>query len=91
MGHYFDDSSPTLKETIDSLNQTTLVYPPGSHTKYSNAGVATVGYVLQTVSKQPFAEYLKQAVLGPLNMKESAFSFEPGDASSHGPGSRDQL
>ena len=76
VGHYFDDSSPTLAATIASLNETALVAKPGTLTKYSNAGVATVGYVLERMAKQPFAEYMKGAVLAPLGMHESAFSSE---------------
>lgn len=47
VGHYFDDTSPTLAATVASLNGTTLVYPPESRAKYSNAGIATVGYALE--------------------------------------------
>jgi CubicO group peptidase (beta-lactamase class C family)/D-alanyl-D-alanine dipeptidase len=78
VGHYFDTSQPSLKQTVDSLNETTLVYPPGTKTKYSNAAVATVGYVLQTVSGTPYAKYLKTSVLEPLGMTHSAFEPEPG-------------
>ena len=78
IGHYFDSSAPTLQATVDSLNQTTLVYPPGTRTKYSNAALATVGYVLQTVSRDPYATYLTRSVLAPLGMTHS--SFEPDSA-----------
>ena len=47
VGHYFDDTAPTLAATVDSLNRTTLVYAPGTRTKYSNAGIAVVGRVLE--------------------------------------------
>ncbi len=77
VGHYFDDSSPSIDATVASLNETTLAYAPGTHTKYSNAGVAVVGDVLQQVTGQPFAAYLRQAVLRPLAMEESAFSPQP--------------
>jgi CubicO group peptidase (beta-lactamase class C family)/D-alanyl-D-alanine dipeptidase len=76
VGHYFDDTSPSLAATVHSLNQTTLIAKPGASTKYSNAGVAAVGYVLEHTSHQPFADYLKQSVLQPLGMHESAFSAE---------------
>ncbi|MGH9827285.1 MAG: serine hydrolase domain-containing protein, partial [Blastocatellia bacterium] len=76
-GHYFDPTEPSLEQTVLSLNRTRLVYQPGTHTKYSNAGVATVGYVLQRVTGHPFAEYVKKAVLEPLGMKDSAFRPEP--------------
>jgi CubicO group peptidase (beta-lactamase class C family)/D-alanyl-D-alanine dipeptidase len=75
VGSYFDPSAPTLAKTIASLNQTSLVYAPDTHTKYSNAAIATVGYVLEHTQKTPFARYLKRAVLEPLGMYRS--SFEP--------------
>jgi len=77
VGHYFDTSEPSLQATVESLNQTTLVYAPGSQTKYSNAAIATVGYVLQTVSGQPYADYLHTAVLLPMGMTHSSFKPEP--------------
>jgi CubicO group peptidase (beta-lactamase class C family)/D-alanyl-D-alanine dipeptidase len=75
VGSYFDSTSPPLAATIASLNRTTLVYPPETHTKYSNAAIATVGYVLERVSGEPFAQALSKAVLEPLGMTMS--SFEP--------------
>ncbi len=77
IGHYFDATEPTLKQTVDSLNQTTLVYAPGTHTKYSNAAVAVAGYVLQRQAGQPFAHYLQDAVLRPLGMSQSSFVPTP--------------
>ncbi|HEX5482505.1 MAG TPA: serine hydrolase [Terriglobia bacterium] len=81
VGNYFDSSSPSIDATVRSLNETELVYPPGEHTKYSNAGVTVAGYVLQTIERKPFAEYLKDAVLRPLGMNDSAFQPEPRTAS----------
>src|SRR6266700_2098108 len=77
IGNYFDPSEPTLQATVRSMNSTELVYEPGTHLKYSNAGIAVVGYTLEEMNHQSFPEYLKQAVLGPLGMNESAFAVEP--------------
>ncbi len=77
VGNYFDSSDPSLAATIASLNQTKLVYPPGTRTKYSNAGVAVVGYVLEKHSRQPFATYLQHAVLDPMGLEDSAFGPKP--------------
>jgi CubicO group peptidase (beta-lactamase class C family) len=77
VGHYFDDTSPTLAATVDSLNRTTLVYAPGTRTKYSNAGIAVVGRVLEVVAKQPFADALRDRVLEPLGLRKSAFKPTP--------------
>ncbi len=76
-GNYFDSTAPTLAATVRSLNQTTLVYAPEMRTKYSNAGIATVGYVLEKTQKQPFADYLKRALLAPAGMTHSSFKPTP--------------
>src|SRR5882762_563380 len=76
VGNYFDPDGPTLEATVRSMNSTDLVYPPGTQVKYSNAGIAVVGYTLQQLNHKLFPEYLKQAVLAPFGMKESAFAPE---------------
>jgi CubicO group peptidase (beta-lactamase class C family)/D-alanyl-D-alanine dipeptidase len=73
VGHYFDDTDASLEATVASLNQTAAVYEPESRTKYSNAGIASVGYALERTKGEPFADYLKHAVLDPLGMDRSAF------------------
>jgi len=75
VGNYFDPTSPTLAETARSLDSTTLVYAPGSRTKYSNAAIAVAGYLVERVTGEPFADHLRRTVLEPLGMTGS--SFEP--------------
>src|SRR5262249_26551054 len=77
VGNYFDPDGPSLRRTVESLNDTELVYEPGSRFKYSNAGVAVVGYVLEKTQGEPFAPYLRRALLGPLGMHASAFAPTP--------------
>ncbi len=77
VGHYFDPSEPSVEATVNSLNATTLVYAPGTHTKYSNAGITVAGYVLERRKHEPYAKYLKHAVLEPMGLHDSAFQPEP--------------
>ena len=77
LGNYFDDTNPSLAATVASLNTTTLVYRPGSHTKYSNAGIAVLGYVLEKTQGESFYQYLKRAVLDPMGLNRSAFQPLP--------------
>ena len=77
VGNYFDTTSPSIAATVASLNATTLLYKPQTHTKYSNAGIAVVGNVLEQVGGTPFASYLATQVLAPLGMDESAFELTP--------------
>ena len=77
-GNYFETSEPSLADTVLSLNQTELIHEPETRTKYSNAGIAVVGYVLEKTQGKPFAEYMKEAVLEPMGLERSSFAPEPG-------------
>jgi serine beta-lactamase-like protein LACTB len=77
VGNYFDPTGPSLAQMVESLNRTTLVYPPGQRIKYSNAAIATVGYVLEKTQHEPFPRYLQRAVLEPLGLNRSAFEPTP--------------
>ena len=75
VGNYFETGQPSLAATVHSLNETELVFAPNTHTKYSNAAIAVVGYVLEARSHEPFAKYLKRSVLDRMGLTRS--SFEP--------------
>ena len=72
-GSIFDPAAPTLAEIVRSLNNTALVYPPGTRTKYSNAGVTVAGYAIEKISGERLAEHLRRAVLDPEGLKSSGF------------------
>lgn len=76
-GHYFDETNPTLAATVESLNGTELLYAPEARTKYSNAGIAVVGYVLERLKKEPFEKYVQRSVLDPIGMRSSSFARGP--------------
>jgi CubicO group peptidase (beta-lactamase class C family)/D-alanyl-D-alanine dipeptidase len=75
LGHYFDDSGTTLAQTVAGLNDSPLIYEPETKVKYSNAGIAVVGYVLEKLKGQAFPDYLQEQVLQPMGLENS--SFEP--------------
>jgi CubicO group peptidase (beta-lactamase class C family)/D-alanyl-D-alanine dipeptidase len=75
VGNYFEDGEPTLAATVASLNGRDLVYPPETRTKYSNAGIAVVGHVLEVLNGEPFAPLLHRKVLVPMGIGSA--SFEP--------------
>ena len=76
-GNYFDDAGASLGATVASLAGTPQIYEPETRTKYSNAGIAVVGYTLEVTQSVPFADYVKRAVLDPIGMTSSAFAPEP--------------
>jgi CubicO group peptidase (beta-lactamase class C family) len=73
VGSYFDDSEPTLAETVASLASCVLVYPPNTKTKYSNSGVTIVGSAVERVSGERFVAYQEKHLLTPMGMKSSSF------------------
>jgi serine beta-lactamase-like protein LACTB len=77
VGNYFDPSEPSLEKSVLSLNGLPPVYPPGSRTKYSNAGVGAVGYVVQKSQGEEYAKYVRGRVLDALGMKSSSFTPTP--------------
>lgn len=77
VGNYFDPSEPSLSATVDSLNQTELVYKPESKTKYSNAAIAVVGSVLEKQLEDSHARHVRKSILNPLQMNSSSFVLTP--------------
>ncbi len=77
VGNYFETTEPSLAATVRSLNDTELVFAPNTHTKYSNAAIAVVGYLLEARSHQPFAKYLKSFVLDRMGLLHSSFEPDP--------------
>ncbi len=77
VGNYFDSRHLSLADMVKSLNTTELVYPPETKTKYSNAGVAVVGYVLEKMQNERFATYVRRKILEPMGMRRSFFEPDP--------------
>jgi CubicO group peptidase (beta-lactamase class C family)/D-alanyl-D-alanine dipeptidase len=77
VGNYFDDATTSLAATVASLNTTSLIFRPGTRAKYSNAGIAVLGYVLEKTQRESFYPYLKRAVLDPMGLSNSAFEPLP--------------
>jgi CubicO group peptidase (beta-lactamase class C family)/D-alanyl-D-alanine dipeptidase len=72
-GHYFDLRGPSLEETVKSLNGIGLVHEPTTRTKYSNAGLAVVGRVIEVIRGKAFADTVKETVLESCGMVDSGF------------------
>ena len=77
VGNYFADDEPSLEATVKSIIDSDVIYEPESKIKYSNGGIATVGYVLERLKNEPFASYLRKNVLLPMGLTHSAFEPLP--------------
>lgn len=73
VGSYFDPEEPGTAALVASLNNTRLVYPPETRTKYSNAAVSVAGLALEKAAGVPFEKYMQEKILSPIGMSRSSF------------------
>lgn len=64
--------SRTLAEAVLVSSQQPLDFEPGSKWAYCNAGIDTLGRVIEVVSGQSFEEFMATRVFRPLGMKDTA-------------------
>ncbi len=66
----------TLAQYVRSLATLTLDRPVGSRPDYCSTNYDVLGLIVQTVSGQPYATYMRQHIFAPLQMHDS-FASEP--------------
>jgi CubicO group peptidase (beta-lactamase class C family) len=66
----------TLAESVAFFAKQPLRFEPGSRWAYSNAGIATLGRIIEVASDQPFEQYMASRIFKPLGMMDSFF-FAP--------------
>lgn len=81
-GGFEDTARGLLPKSTDDVNleqylKTHIparIYPPGGIVAYSNYGCGLAGYIVQRVSGEPFADYIKHHIFDPLGMAHSSFA-----------------
>ncbi|MBI3207715.1 MAG: beta-lactamase family protein [Candidatus Solibacter usitatus] len=68
----------TLAEAVHVFSQMPLDFEPGSQWRYSNAGIAVLGRLVEVASGTTFEKFLDARIFQPLGMKDS-FIFPPAD------------
>src|ERR1700742_2024279 len=76
VGNNYDPAFPDFETHIRSISQTWLRFPVGARYRYSNLGVDLAGYILQTASGKPFADWIRREIFEPLGMTRSTFATE---------------
>src|SRR3712207_2833814 len=80
-------SDSALEALVRELSTVELAAPVGTTWQYSNAGYATLGLLVQTVTGQSYEGYVEQLIFAPLQMRASftaeAPAGEAGLASGH--------
>ena len=63
----------TLDELVARFKDLPLEFEPGEKYRYSNSGYILLTKVIETVSGQSYAEYLKKNLLHPLGMENTGY------------------
>ena len=66
-----DDEAALEDHIVQSLQNATLLNPPGADFNYSGLGFDALGDVVAKVSGQPFEDYAAEHVLAPLGMNDT--------------------
>jgi hypothetical protein len=69
-------SVPSLEAFVKSWTPT-RIYPPGTVVAYSNYGATLAGYIVQRVSGQDYAAYVRDHIFTPLRMEGATFVQDP--------------
>lgn len=63
----------TLADAVLVYSQQPLDFEPGSRWSYSNAGIATLGRIIEVTSGMPYEKFIETRIFQPLGMKDSHF------------------
>jgi CubicO group peptidase (beta-lactamase class C family) len=64
--------------------QSSLSFPTGSSWEYSNSGYILMEYIIESVTKIPFAEFMKKRIFEPLGMKDTFIFIDSGNPVKNG-------
>ena len=65
--------STTPEKLVARFRDKPLEFEPGTKWNYSNSGYVLLGYLLEKISGQSYAEFVQQNIFTPLGMKDSGY------------------
>lgn len=76
MGGPLDDFwlQKNLPEVVQTIARSQLRFKPGSKYEYSNSSLFVLGRVIEVISGKPYAAYVREKILEPLNMTDTHYA-----------------
>ncbi len=78
----------TPAEIVELTQAMPLEFEPGTQFAYNNTGFVLLGYIIEKVSGQTYADYLQQHIFTPLGLKHTGYddtkTLLPGRAAGYG-------
>ena len=59
---------PSREDVIKGLSNQSMLYPSSRYFQYSNLGLTLAGQIVEQVSGKPYADYVRENILGPLHL-----------------------
>ena len=63
----------TVPELVDLFKNEPMQFKPGENWEYSNSGYILLGAIIEKVSGQSYADFIRQRIFEPLGMKHSYY------------------
>jgi CubicO group peptidase (beta-lactamase class C family) len=63
----------TPQQLVDWFRDKPLEFEPGTKWNYSNSGYVLLGYLIEKISGQSYADFVQQNIFSPLGMKDSGY------------------
>jgi CubicO group peptidase (beta-lactamase class C family) len=79
----FLDPDLTLEQYVRDMASVRPNGPPGAAFEYANGNYNVLGLIVETVSGQRYADYVRQHVFAPLRMSRTAADDQPGMAGGY--------
>ena len=76
----------TPLDLVAAFKDKPLDFAPGTNSRYSNAGYALLGLVIQRVAGTTYADYVRDRLIGPLKLAHTSYGIDvsDGDAFARG-------
>jgi CubicO group peptidase (beta-lactamase class C family) len=68
-----DRTGATPEQLIAPVADKPLDFPPGTNWKYSNTGYVLLGMIVEKISGQSYADFLRTNIFEPLGMRDSGY------------------
>ncbi len=75
----FGAAETSLGAVVEALAALPLIAQPGAEWNYS-VSTDVLGYLVEVISGQPFADFLHERLIGPLGMVDTGFQLRPEQA-----------
>jgi CubicO group peptidase (beta-lactamase class C family) len=69
-------SPSPVASTVALFKDRPLEFEPGTEMRYSNSGYVVLGFLIERISGQPYARFLRDNVFAPLDMHDTGYDVQ---------------